>query len=145
MKYLSFFLIGTICALSIGCGNSKTVNGRSMKTAYRSVKTIKEYLPGEQRMEFEVAFWTLNDIHKNNKDAFLDAVDGKSVPELISTAKEAFAKQKSSGLDTYDQYTSWEDMIAKLAEERKMNSAGNLKDKPAEKRERANNVLYDLH
>jgi len=125
------FLIG-------GCSNERTINGRSERTAAQSVKIMKEYLPSDQRVEFEMAYWTLKDAIPDSKQ-FLDAVDGKNVTELILLGKEHFEQRKAMGIEAYGRYASWEDMIQKLIKER----AGQSNNK--DPRDKANNVLYDLH
>ena len=105
------------CALLIGCNKSHQINGSSMKTVNRSVSSIKERLPLDQRIEFEVSFWTLRDEIKNNGE-FLDAIDGKTPEQLIATGKELFEKRKASGNKEYQQFDTWEQMIAQYSQER---------------------------
>ncbi len=88
-----------------------------MKTVNRSISSIKERLPLDQRIEFEVSFWTLRDEIKDNSE-FLDAVDGKTPEQLIEKGKELFQKRKASGNKEYEQYTNWEQMIAQYSQER---------------------------
>ncbi len=88
-----------------------------MKTVNRSVSSIKERLPLDQRIEFEISFWTLRDEIKNNGD-FLDAIDGKTPEQLIEKGKELFEKRKASGNKEYAQYANWEQMITQYSQER---------------------------
>lgn len=103
--------------LVLGCNKSHQINGSSMKTVNRSVSSIKERLPLDQRIEFEISFWTLRDEIKDNGD-FLDAIDGKTPEQLIEKGKELFQKRKTSGNKDYAQYDSWEQMIAEYSQER---------------------------
>ena len=105
------------CALLIGCNKSHQINGSSMKTVNRSISSIKERLPLDQRIEFEVSFWTLRDEIKDNGE-FLDAIDGKTPEQLIETGKELFEKRKASGNKEYQQFATWEQMIAQYSQER---------------------------
>jgi hypothetical protein len=100
-----------------GCNKSHQINGSTLKTVNRSVNTIKEKLPLDQRIEFEVSFWTLRDEIRNNKD-FLDAIDGQTPEQLIEKGKELFAKRKASGNKEYEQYSNWDQMISQYTQER---------------------------
>jgi len=93
------------------CGRGQSVNGHTLNTAYRSVKMMKERVPPDSRMEFEVSFWTIRDAHKDNEE-FLDAVDGKTAMQIIEMAKEIYQERKSTGFKGYELYNSWEEMIA---------------------------------
>ncbi|MDD1621388.1 MAG: hypothetical protein LUQ11_07885 [Methylococcaceae bacterium] len=78
---------------------------------------IKERLPLDQRIEFEISFWTLRDEIRNNKE-FLDAIDGKTPEQLIETGKELFMKRKAAGNKEYEQYATWDQMISQYTQER---------------------------
>ena len=138
MRILSTIFIFIMCTLLMGCAGDE-VSGRSIKSANRSVNRIKDRLPTEKRIEFEVSYWTLRDVYKD-KEEFLDAVGGKNVDELIVMGKEVFQQRKNSGFKKYDQYDSWEQMIAKNTQER-IDQNRHKKSRP---RERSNNVLYTL-
>ena len=88
-----------------------------MKTVNRSVSHIKEKLPLDQRIEFEVSFWTLRDDIKDNEE-FLKAVDGKTPDQLIAAGRDLFNKRKTNGHKEYEQFTTWEQMIAQYSQER---------------------------
>lgn len=100
---------------------------------------IKDRLPTEQRIEFEVSYWIVRDAIKN-KQAFLDLVDGKSAEEMIVLGKENFLQRKHSGFKAYEKYMSWEQMIAKFTQDR----IDQGRHKKSAGTERDNNVLYDL-
>ncbi len=110
-----FFII--FCLALTACGRGGTINGHTARTAYRSVKMLKERLPPDNRVEFEVAFWTIRD-EKKSDDEFLEAVDGKSPFEIIDMGKEIYQQRKSTGFQGYEKYNSWEEMIAKFDKER---------------------------
>ena len=112
---LLFFII--LCLVLNACGRGGTVNGHTARTAYRSVKMLKEKLPPDNRVEFEVAFWTIRDDKKLEQD-FLDTVDGKSPWEIIDMGKEIYQQRKSTGFAGYEKYKSWDEMIAKFDKER---------------------------
>ncbi len=134
----SIFLV-IICASLISCSKGNQINGRSLRTANKSVSYIKDRLPVEQRVEFEVSFWSLRDEIRNNEE-FLDTVDGKTPEELIALGKELFQKRKNAGFKDYEQFTSWEQMIADYTQER---IDQNRRKKP-DPRDKNNNVLYKL-
>lgn len=117
MKNSSAVLVFIACALSIGCNSSQQINGNSLKTVNRSITYIKERLPLDQRIEYEVAFWTLRDEIRNNKE-FLEAVDGKTPEQLIETGKELFIKRKAAGSKEYEKFANWDQMIAQYSQER---------------------------
>lgn len=139
MRFLSTVFVFIICTQLLGCSKGSEINGRSLKTANRSVSMIKNRLPTEQRIEFEVSYWTLRDSIKN-KDEFLDNVDGKSADELIVLGKEVFKNRKNAGFKSYEQYNSWDQMIAKFTQER----IDQNKHRKFDSRDRANSVLYKL-
>ncbi|MDD2739440.1 MAG: hypothetical protein PHR94_10955 [Methylomonas lenta] len=117
MKKVTTILVFLVCSLLIGCNKSHQINGSSLKTVSRSVNSIKERLPLDQRIEFEVSYWTLRDEIRNNKD-FLNEIDGNTPEVLISKGKELFLKRKASGFKDYDKFTSWDQMIAQYTQER---------------------------
>lgn len=99
------------------CGKGGTVNGHTARTAYRSVKTMKEKLPPDNKIEFEVAFWTIKDANPKEDD-FLNAVDGKTPWEIIDMGKEVYQQRKATGFKGYEKFNTWEEMIAKYDKER---------------------------
>ena len=140
MRNFFTLLICLACILSTGCGGERKVNGRSNRVAALSVKKIKNYLPSEQRVPFEVGFWTIKAKY-GNSDEFLDAVDGKTVTEIIASGKQIFEQRRAEGFEAYNKYDSWDDMIDKLIQEREAQSIPY--QRPTE-RDQKNNVLYKL-
>lgn len=142
MKKLSTWLTILSCTLLIACGKGDQINGHTTKTAYRSVKALKNRLSPDHRIEFEVAFWTIRDANKEEAK-FLTIVDGKKPEEIIALGKEIYQQRKDAGFANYTQYTSWEDMISKFGQER--DEQDNRKGKKKEDaRDKANDVLYKL-
>lgn len=139
MKCLFTLLILMFIVSMMGCTSSNNINGRSIKTANRSVSLIKDRLPTEQRIEFEISYWTVRDAVRNNQ-AFLDLVDGKSVEEMIVLGKDNFTERKNSGFKGYEKYTHWKQMIAKLTQDRISQS----RHKGQGNQDEDNNVLYNL-
>jgi hypothetical protein len=117
MKLSPLLFLIILCLALTACGKGGTINGHTARTAYRSVKTMKERLPPNNKVEFEVAFWTIRDA-KPSEEEFLDAVDGKSPYEIIDMGKEIYQQRKSTGFKGYEKYNSWEEMIAKYDKER---------------------------
>lgn len=141
MRVLSTIFIFAISVTLVACTSGGEINGRSIKSANKSVNRIKDKLPTEQRIEFEVSYWTLRDSIRD-KGEFLDTVGGKTPEELTVLGKEVFQKRKSSGFKNYQQYSSWEQMIAQFTQERinQNRSAGAKRVQ----RDTGNSVLYDL-
>lgn len=117
MKRVIPVLVFLFCALLAGCNKSHQINGSSMKTVNRSVNVIKEKLPLDQRIEFEVSYWSLRDTIKNNKD-FLNEIDGMTPEKLIERGKQIFEQRKASGVKEYQNYQTWDQMIAQYTQER---------------------------
>ena len=141
MKKLSALLLILSCATLIACSRGQEINGHNTATAYRSVKAIKNRLSPDNRIEFEVSFWTIRDAKKDDKE-FLDVVDGKTPEEIIAIGKEIYQERKAAGFKAYEQYSSWEEMIAKFSKERM--DQDNRRGKSKEDQDKANDVLYKL-
>jgi len=141
MKKLLTLLIILGCTTLVACGNGLEINGHTSRTAYKSVKSIKNRLPEDKRIEFEVSFWTIRDAQKND-DEFLDSVDGKNPDEIIALGKEIYQQRKNAGVKAYTQYSSWEEMIAKFSQERIDQERHTGKD--TDPRDKANDLLYKL-
>jgi len=139
MRILSTVLISFIFALLVGCSSGGEVSGHSIKSANKSVIRIKNRLPTEQRIEFEVSYWTLRDSIKSREE-FLDTVGGKTPDELIVLGKEIFQQRKNAGFKDYDQYNSWDQMIAKFTQDR----IDQNKHRKRDPRDAGNSVLYKL-
>jgi len=139
MRILSTTLVFIICFSLIGCTSGNQINARSLKTANRSVNRIKNRLPEELRIEFEVSYWTLHDSIKD-KNNFLDTVDGKTPEEIIELGKDVFQNRKNAGFQDYLQYSSWDQMITKFTQER-IEQGRNTKSTPTRHN---GSVLYSL-
>ncbi len=117
MRKFSVSILIISCLLVISCGRSNQINGTSTRTAYRSVKGIRNYLPVDKRIEFEVSFWSMRDTYRDD-DEFLDMVGGKTPDEIIEVGKQIFQDRKALGVKEYREFSSWEQMIAKFTQER---------------------------
>lgn len=142
MKRFPLFFFIILCLALTACGRGQEINGHTAKTAYRSVKTIKERLPPDNKIEFEVSFWTIRDAN-SSEDAFLDAVDGKSPWEIIDMGKEIYQQRKAAGFKGYEKYNSWEEMIAQFDKERTDQEHRKGSTKLDESRKNGT-ILYDL-
>jgi hypothetical protein len=142
MKKSPAVLVFLICLFAIACNKSHQINGSSLKTVNRSMASIKERLPLDQRIEFEVSFWTLRDEIRNNKE-FLDAIDGKTPEQLIETGKELFMKRKAAGNKEYEKYAGWDQMISQYTQER----IDQNRKKTPDQRDKTNpgRVDYQMH
>ena len=141
MKKLPTLLLILSCTALLACSKGQEINGHNTKTAYRSVKALKNRLSPDSRIEFEVSFWTIRDAKKDDKE-FLNAVDGKKPEEIIAMGKEIYQQRKAAGFKGYEEYSSWEEMIAKFGKERI--DQDNRKGKSKEDKDKANDVLYKL-
>jgi hypothetical protein len=143
MKKLSTLLLILCCASLVACSKGQEINGHNTSTAYRSVKALKNRLPAENRIEFEVSFWTIRDSKKDDKE-FLNTVDGKTPQEIIALGKELYQERKAAGFKGYEEYTSWENMITKFSQERNDQDNRKGRSKEAIEKDKANDVLYKL-
>ena len=143
MKKIPTLLLIIGCATLIACGKGQEINGHNTATAYRSVKALKNRLPPDNRIEFEVSFWTIRDAKKDDKE-FLDAVDGKTPEEIIVLGKEIYQERKTAGFKGYENYSSWEEMITQFGKERMDQDNRKGKSKEAQDKDKANDVLYKL-
>jgi hypothetical protein len=143
MKKLPALLLILSSATLIACGKGQEINGHNTATAYRSVKALKNRLSPDNRIEFEVSFWTIRDAKKDDKE-FLDVVDGKTPEEIIAIGKEIYQERKGAGFKGYEEYSSWEEMIAKFGKERMDQDNRKGKSKEAQDKDKANDVLYKL-
>jgi hypothetical protein len=141
MKKLSILLLIFFSLILCACSKGQQINGHTTRTAYRSVKALKNRLSPDARIEFEVSFWTLRDSIKDDKE-FLNAVDGKKPEEIIALGKELYQQRKNSGFPGYEKYANWDEMIAKFGKERiDQDSHKNKEDA----KDKANDILYKLH
>lgn len=141
MKKIIIVLLALSITALVGCGRGNEVSGRNMKTAYRSVKGLKKYMPAEKQMEFEVAFWTLRDANKDDDD-FLDMVGGKKPEEIIVLGKKVYQERKASGFKEYEQYATWEEMITKFGKDRREQDKVS-KGKNDDKNKPDDSILYN--
>ena len=117
MKKLPLIVFALSCAMLSACGNGQKINAHNEKTAYRSVKMIKNRLPEDIRTEYEMSFWMIRDAKKSD-DEFLSAIDNKLPQDIISMGREIYQQRKNEGFAQYQQYKTWEEMMAKYDRER---------------------------
>jgi hypothetical protein len=146
MKKLAIVLLVLSCTALVACGRGQEINGHNTKTAYRSVKGLKKYMPAETQLEFEVSFWMLRDANKDD-DTFLDLVDGKKPQEIIEMGKALYQERKAAGSKEYEQYPTWEAMIAKFGKDRldqdKIRKGREESDAPDGKKRPEASILYN--
>lgn len=142
MKKIATLLIILSSGVLVACSNGQKINGHTTKTAYKSVKMLKNRLLPENRVEFEVAFWAIRDANKEDSK-FLELVDGKKPEEIIALGKDIYQQRREAGFKEYTQYSSWEEMITKFGRERieQDNRKGAKKEDVKDKN---NDVLYKL-
>jgi hypothetical protein len=140
MKIFSLLLVLIGCMLSLtACNKGNEIAGRSQTSVSKSARYLKERLPADKRLEFEVSFFAIRDSIKDG-NAFLKEVDGKTPEQIIEMGKAIYAERKKSGAPEYSKYATWEEMIANFTKER--NSQGS---KPMDAREKhARTTLYKL-
>jgi len=135
-----FAIAGVIIFTSLlGCSSSDEVSGRSIRSAYKSVIFIKRHLPADQQVEFEVSFWTIRNATPKDKD-LLEKVGGKNPTEIIEMAKAIYQERKNAGAKEYQEFTSWNQMIAKFSQER----IEQTRHKKSDSRDEKNNLMYKL-
>ena len=111
-------LVLIFAVLLSACGQSDKINARSDRSMYRSLSGIQRNLPAQQKVEFQVSFWSLKQFAENEAE-FRDQIHRKTVPEIIELGKENFAAQSAKGNAKFIKYATWDEMIAELVEERK--------------------------
>ena len=104
---------------------------------------IKNRLPADNRIEYEVSFWTIRDSIKDDGD-FLSTVDGKNPQQIVELGKEFYQKRKAAGFKEYEQYATWEEMIAKFGKERIEQDRSKSKNKKDQVDSSRDNVMYKL-
>lgn len=140
MKTILPFFIILSSLLSIACSGEATINGKNNRAASTTMRKVKHYLPRDQQLEFEIAYWTTRDAVQDNR-VFLDTVDGKTAAEIIEIGKKYFSERKAAGVPSYTKYDSWSDMLAKVSEER---AATAMPKERLTEKDKKNNVLYKL-
>jgi hypothetical protein len=136
-----FLLVWLLIALLAACGSGNQINGRSINTANKSIKYIKEHLPDDLRLEYELSYWTLRDEFKEDAK-FLQAIDGKNPFELIDMGQESFTRRKAAGLKDYQAFVDWQAMLAEFGNKRSTQSKPSVN---AEKEAKyKHTVLYDM-
>jgi hypothetical protein len=143
MKKLPILLCAIFCTALIACGKGSEINGHNLRTADKSVKVLKERLPAENRLEFEVSYWTIRD-DKKDTDEFLDTVDGKTPLEIIELGKQIYQQRKDNGVQQYAQYSSWEEMISKYVKDRMDQDNRRARKTDATKNKPNDTILYEL-
>lgn len=141
MRKILIFFVVLSCFFTISCGKGDQINGNSMKTAYRSVRILKNRLSTEDRIAFEISFWSMRDVHRDSGE-FLDQVDGKTPQEIIEVGKKIFQERKAAGIADYAKHSSWEEMVNKFAKE-KRDQIFKAKKKPREPKE-DHSIIYKL-
>lgn len=140
MKFLSklMLIIGCIMLLT-ACNKGNEIAGRSQSSVSKSARYLKERLPADQRLAFEVSFFMIRDSIKDS-DAFLKAVDGQTPAQIIEKGKALYAERKQAGIAEYSKYATWEAMLANFTKERSAQGS-----KPLDAREKnARATLYKL-
>ncbi|MBM4202104.1 MAG: hypothetical protein FJ189_12575 [Gammaproteobacteria bacterium] len=92
------------------------INGATRESAYRSAIAVKRYLPTDERITFDTAFGLLDKLKAaEGPEAFAAAVDGLKPEEVIELAKREVNIKIATGDPAFKEYSSWEDMLRKLA------------------------------
>lgn len=123
-----------------GCGQGPKVHANSDKQMYRSVATTMSRMSINNRIQFEVAFWSLHNSAKD-KNKFREEINGKTPAEVVQMASADFNARKAAGEEGYSKYESWEDLIEKLKQERASYDEAHDKREPRKKRDSANQIL----
>ncbi|MGX2042012.1 hypothetical protein ACWJKU_18085 [Methylocaldum sp. MU1018] len=108
-------LLAVIYFLPAFMSRTDEINGVSREAVYKSAIKVKRYLNTDERVLFDTALGILDKIKsEEGKDAFVDAVDGKSPDEIIDMARQEVNIKIATGHPDFKQYSSWDDMIQKL-------------------------------
>ncbi|MGH8498784.1 MAG: hypothetical protein ACRERV_08275 [Methylococcales bacterium] len=119
MKINSIMIIMLACLGFIAaCGQSDQINASNDRSLYRSITGLQRNLPAKQRVEFQVAFWSLKQ-YAENESEFRNMVHRKTVPEIIELGKQNFAAQYAAANPDFTKYSSWDAMVEELTEERR--------------------------
>ncbi len=145
MKKLPLILLLATSTMLVACNNGQKINANTEKTAYRSAKIIKTRLPEEKRVEYEMSFWMVRDQKKDNAE-FLKAIDEKMPDEIISMGKEIYQKRKADGFAEYQQYKTWEEMMAKYDRDRMSQgkAKSDVKEKIGDPKSGNRDVIYNM-
>lgn len=117
----AWLLVWLLMAGITACGNGNQINGHSLNTASKSIKYIKEHLPDDLRLEYELSYWTLRDEFKEDAQ-FLQAIDGKDHLTLIDMGQESFVRRKAAGFKEYQAFADWQAMLADFSKKRSTQS-----------------------
>lgn len=119
MKYLAALMavLAVIYFFPAFMSRTDEINGATRETAYRSAIAVKRYLPTDERITFDTAFGLLDKLKTSEgPEAFAKAVDGLKPEEVIELAKREVNIKIATGDPAFKNYSSWEDMLRKLAE-----------------------------
>ncbi|BBL56612.1 hypothetical protein [Methylomonas koyamae] len=116
-----------VALLTAGCGAPDQINARNLQAAHKSMNRIKQHLPPDDRLPFEMAYWLVREQVKNEAD-FLKAIDGKAPSQLIALGKAAFGSRKSAGDPKYAKLESWEQLLAESGKQRTDDSDAEQQD-----------------
>ncbi len=95
--------------------SSHELNGKSMEQLKKSAMEVRRSMSTGDRNTFDTAFGILEKLKsEEGPDAFAKAVDGLTPEQLVELAKHEVNVRIASGHPDFRQYTSWDDMVAKL-------------------------------
>lgn len=145
MKKLPLILALVSSVTLVACGNGQKINAHNEKTAYRSVKMIKPRLQEELRVQYEMSFWMIRD-EKKDEAEFLNTVDGKMPDEIIAMGKEIYTQRKAAGVAQYQDYKSWDEMMAKYDRDRMKQGKpkSDVKNDVSDPKKANDNINYQL-
>lgn len=115
------FLLWLLFGLLSGCGKGNQINGHTLNTANKSIKYIKERLPDDVKLEYELSYWTLRDEFKEDAQ-FLQTIDGKDPLKLIELGQDSFNRRKAAGLKDYEAFADWRAMLDDFGKKRSTQS-----------------------
>ena len=97
MKKLPVLLLILTCTTLLACSKGQEINGHNTSTAYRSVKALKNRLSPDNRIEFEVSFWTIRDAKKMIKTSWRSLMV-KRLRKLLQKARKSTKNEKQPAL-----------------------------------------------
>jgi hypothetical protein len=96
----------------------RAISGSTLSEVKKSAVKVRRKMSTEERNRFDTAFGILEKIKGDEgQDAFVKSVSGLDSEQIVELAKQEVEGRIASGQPEFKQYSSWDDMIAKLTGE----------------------------
>jgi hypothetical protein len=116
------FLVGLVIVLAIiyfappflQMQNSRQIQGNTVSQVKKSALKVRKSMSTSDRNVFDMAFGIVEKIKsEESPEAFVKAVNGLEVDQLIELAKHEVNIKIGTGYPDLKAYSSWDDMVAK--------------------------------